>query len=349
MCLYPRLIKNPKYKATAKNGGIIPPVPDMRVLYVPIGCGYCIECKKQKGKEWQIRLFEDIKEHKNGKFVTLTLSNESYSRMHDIVQSRKRVKNKYVEREDKIEGYELDNAIITQATRYFLELYRKYNKKSLRHWLVSELGHNGTENIHLHGILYMNDVRDLEKYWKHGFCWYGEDMYGNIKNYVNEETINYITKYVSKIDADHKYYSPVILTSAGIGKHYIKNTKLTNAQLHKFNGEDTNEAYRTNNGYKMGLPKYYRNYLYTDEEKERLWLHKLDKQERYVCGEKVSVKDNMKEYFELVKYYREKSEKLGYGKGDFDWKRIEYEAKHRELMQMTRLIKAKIDAGECPF
>ena len=47
MCLYPRLIKNPKYKANKKNGRIIPVISDKRVLAVPIGCGKCIECKKR--------------------------------------------------------------------------------------------------------------------------------------------------------------------------------------------------------------------------------------------------------------------------------------------------------------
>ena len=48
MCLYPKLIKNKKYVANKKNGGIIPEVEDDRVLYVPVGCGNCIECKKKK-------------------------------------------------------------------------------------------------------------------------------------------------------------------------------------------------------------------------------------------------------------------------------------------------------------
>ena len=48
MCLYPRLIKNPKYKPNKKNGGQVPPILDSRVLAVPIGCGKCLECKKQK-------------------------------------------------------------------------------------------------------------------------------------------------------------------------------------------------------------------------------------------------------------------------------------------------------------
>ena len=48
MCLYPKLISNPKYKANKKNGGNIPPIFDKRVLSIPVGCGKCIECKKRK-------------------------------------------------------------------------------------------------------------------------------------------------------------------------------------------------------------------------------------------------------------------------------------------------------------
>ena len=59
MCLYPRLIQNKKYIAN-KNGGVIPPVSDNRVRFVPIGCGKCIECRKQKKREWQVRMLEDI-------------------------------------------------------------------------------------------------------------------------------------------------------------------------------------------------------------------------------------------------------------------------------------------------
>ena len=39
MCLYPRLIKNPKYKSNKKNGGVIPYMKDDRVFFVPISCG----------------------------------------------------------------------------------------------------------------------------------------------------------------------------------------------------------------------------------------------------------------------------------------------------------------------
>ena len=52
------------------------------------------------------------------------------------------------------------------------------------------------------------------------------------------------------------------------------------------------ETYITSQGFKMTLPTYYRNKIYTEEEKEKLWIEKLNKEERWVCGEKVSIKDN---------------------------------------------------------
>ena len=123
MCLYPRLIKNPKYKENKKNGGVIPAFLDERILAVPIGCGECIECRKQKRRNWQVRLLEEVKERSDGIFVTLTFSNERFK--------------KYARRHKKLKGYNLDNAIATEAVKHFLENWRKEHKKSVRHWLVS--------------------------------------------------------------------------------------------------------------------------------------------------------------------------------------------------------------------
>ena len=60
MCLYPKLIKNPKYQINKKNKGKIPEMIDDRAAYVPIGCGKCIECRKQKADNWKIRLYEEV-------------------------------------------------------------------------------------------------------------------------------------------------------------------------------------------------------------------------------------------------------------------------------------------------
>ena len=89
MCLYPKLIKNKRYTVTKKNGGIIPPVFDERTLYVPIGCGKCIECMKQKKRNWQVRLLEEIKHDRTGKFVTLTFSEEALESLSKDVEIKK--------------------------------------------------------------------------------------------------------------------------------------------------------------------------------------------------------------------------------------------------------------------
>ena len=106
-------------------------------------------------------------------------------------------------------------------------------------------------------------------------------------------------KYITKVDEDHKGFKAVILTSAGIGKQYTENKH--KKDKNKYQGDKTDETYRLPNGAKSALPIYYRNKIYTDEEKEELWLNKLDKQERYVNGTKISVKNGEELYYKVLK------------------------------------------------
>lgn len=325
MCLYPRLIKNRKYTANKRNRGIIPEITDPRVLYVPVGCGECIECTKQKARGWQVRLLEDLRHNTNGKFITLTFSNESIKKLCELEELHK------------LDGYELDNAIAKKATRMFLERWRKKYGRSLRHWLVTELGHNGTENIHLHGIVWTDEpLTQLEKIWQYGFVWKGKGE--KKENYVSEATINYITKYITKRDEKHKHYKPKILTSPGIGKGY---TERLDAKRNCYNGSETREYYKTRSGHKIALPIYWRNKIYNDNEREKLWLNRLDKNERYVCGERIRA-DDTKGYFKLVDWHRERNKELGYGdgkRGNDWWDREVYEQKRRKLMLHKRIQK----------
>lgn len=321
MCLYPRLIFNPKYKRNKKNGGVIPAIPDKRVQMVPIGCNVCIECRKQKARNWQTRLTEDIKEHANGKFVTLTFSTENLKSIYG------KLKNV-----DKLKGYDIDNAIVTYAVRHFLERWRKKHKKSLRHWLITELGDGTTEHIHLHGIIWINDPTKIQDYWQYGNVWYGYQVNGKLENYVSARTVNYITKYVTKIDELHLNYQAIILCSPGIGRRYVTSGAI---RANKFKGDKTDETYRTSTGHKIAMPIYWRNKIYTEEEREKLWLMKLDKNSRFVCGEKVDADSEL--YYEVLNYHRERSIQLGYPAPEFIWKRKKYEEERREILMKRRL------------
>lgn len=326
MCLYPRFVLNPKYKPNKKNGGIIPAVTDIRVLYVPIGCSKCIECKKRKSNEFKSRLMEDIKTYKNARFITLTFNEEKL----ETIEQECDIKTG-------LQGYDKENWSATRAVRLFLERWRKQFGKSLRHWLVTELGHKNTERIHLHGLLYCNDfITDkkgktwfykdaVKNNWQNGYIYFGD--------YVNERTINYIVKYITKVDAQHKTYEPIMLTSAGIGGQYHKTPQ---ARLNKFQNEETREYYITRQGIKAAIPPYWKNKLYTDEQKEQLWLQRLDKQERFVLGTKIDVSKNMKEYFSALEEARKKNIRLGYGSYHKDEQQQEYEKQLRIIKQETR-------------
>ena len=144
MCLYPKLIVNRKYLPNKKNGGIPPKCPDERLRYVTAACGKCYECRKQKARGWLVRMEEELRHNPNAIFITLTISDESFEY----------IMNKY--------QIETNEECCKKMVRLFLERIRKETKKSIKHWFITEMGHQNTERYHLHGIMW-GIYRDWEK------------------------------------------------------------------------------------------------------------------------------------------------------------------------------------------
>lgn len=339
MCLYPREAKNRRYEPTKKNGGIVPICPDNRLRSVPIPCGNCMECRKKRRNEWQVRLSEEIQENKNAKFVTLTFSDEKLKKYEEKVK-------------EGIKGYERENAAVSIAVRKFLERWRKSEGKSVKHCLVTELGHKNTERIHLHGFIWTDKTNDfIARTWRYGNISIGNQKYyvkhikggrhgqvivkegSGTESYVNEKSVNYITKYINKIDTQHMYYKPKMYISNGIGKAYITSSA---AKYNAYKGKATWEKYTRKDGSKLGLPKYYREKLYTDEQRERLWLNKLDDQIKWVDGIKIDVSENMDRYYKLRKEARHKNHRLGYGSNFKDTVREYLENQRRQQLAWCR-------------
>lgn len=318
MCLYPKLILNRKYLPNKKNKGHPPTITDERTRYVPIGCGKCMECLRQKSRGWQVRLHEELRNNRNAYFVTLSFSDESLNDLDKEIDER-------------LEGYERENKIATLAVRRFLERYRKRFQASIRHWLVTELGQKNTERLHLHGIIWLPESKEnatniITQAWKYGNIWIGD--------YVNEKTVNYIVKYINKVDTQHKYYVPKVLCSKGIGSNYINRY---DSELNRYNKKKTNELYTTRNGIKLRMPIYYRNKIYTDEEREMLWINLLDEQTRYVNGIKIDVSKDESDYFAVLELARLENKRLGYGDDKIDWSKKRYEQELRNLKRLKRL------------
>lgn len=297
MCLYPKLIINPKYKGNKKNGYKPPILKDERVKYVPIACGYCIECRKKKANEWKFRLQQENKTNK-GQFITLTFSDESFEKLIETNA-----------------GSMEPDEICKIAIRRFLERWRKKYKRSVKHWFINELGEN-TNRLHLHGILYTNESKEtIEKIWQYGYIYTG---------YCNEKTISYITKYLLKFDAKHPEFKPKIFTSAGLGKGYINESNII---IHKYRGEKTIEKI-AEIGKRFSLPIYYRNHFFSEEEREKLWIQKIEKCERWILGTKYPIKtdEDFTIYYKSLEAAQRYNEELGYKNYGEEWRKEYYQS-----------------------
>ncbi len=258
---------------TRKNYFRPPICTDERLRFVEVPCGKCYECRKKKARDWRIRMSEQLRETPHAVFFTGTFTDESIAI----------ICNKYdINKEDAKE-------VATKAMRLYLERLRKDNNgKSVLHWAVTEKGHTNTRRIHIHGIFFMtnyraNFVNFLKRNWSYGYCYTGD--------YVNERTVNYIVKYMTKTDLDNPEFTGKVLCSPGIGKNYIKRWGDHHKYIQKQGNEKTNETYIFKNGQKGFLPTYYRRKLYTEEERELLWIEKIEEGKAWICGTEFSVKN----------------------------------------------------------
>ena len=277
MCLYPTYIKNPKYKPNKKNNGKPPVCKDRRLLYIPTKCGCCIECRKEKQREWRVRLEEELRLN-FGYFTTLTISPEGI---------------KEIEEKSGLKWEENPNEIATKGLRLFLERVRKETGKSIKHWCVTELGEK-RDRIHLHGIFFGQKSAELtRKHWKYGFVFIG--------GYCNSRSVNYMTKYMLKVDIKHPSFKQIVLASAGIGAGYMDRLDYL---WQKQNYKNINVAtYTFRNGTKMAMPKYYRNKIFTEKEREKMWINNLNRGLIWIYGEKVKADDwktidNLRDYWQ---------------------------------------------------
>ena len=202
------------------------------------------------------------------------------------------------------------NEIAAKAIRSWSEHIRHKYGKQPRRWLITERGGNETERVHIHGIIFTNlDNDTILKSWTFGIADDGRST--GRKGWVNEQTINYITKYVFKTDSKHIDFKGRVFASAGIGKAYLQDE--LNRYRHRYQGEKTNTTYTDSQGYKCGLPKYYRDRLYTEEERRKLWSIQLDKNEgkTTIDGVEYNINDN-KTINQAIKNNELKNIELGY-------------------------------------
>lgn len=313
MCLYTKYILNKKYLPTKKNKYNPPECHDERLRYVPIKCGKCMECRKQKKREWYVRLSEELKKNRGALFLTLTFNENMYEEVRRAVNAGLQPTN------------EEENDMCRYAIRHWLELIRKRTGKSVKHWMISEKGED-YNRIHMHGIVWCSK-EDVDA-WRYGYTYIGD--------YVNSKTINYITKYMLKINENCPEFIGKVFCSQGIGRGYENST---NARRNRYQGERTIETYKAEDGRELPMPKYYHDKIYSEEEREKLWVIKQERGYRYIGGEKCSTED-LEEWDNLTRYYQRRGVEVFGDKPD-EWERD----KQRRRLERMRIARRRMRGG----
>lgn len=196
--------------------------------YIDVPCGKCESCRKNKRLGWSLRLIEEINQHKESIFVTLTLDEKN---LPIVAKEPKRYLKLYIDRLRKVLGY---------RPRYFI---------------ISELGDekHHTGRLHFHGIFF-GTGKDKFSFatarikWPHGNTWTG---------YVNHKTALYLTKYMLKDKGDYK---PILMCSNGIGASYINKSN-----IHKhLNGFDF-QMFVSKGRHLFPLPQYYIRKMFNED------------------------------------------------------------------------------------
>lgn len=292
-CLNPVHIKGIK-----KNGTLYD-------LIVP--CGKCECCLVTRKSFWSFRLREHFKTCTSGWFVTLTYNDNCLSYNSGVVLhpypfpvvSSEHVRNFFKRLRKKINEYWLSRKLVTVDDTLV--------KPKISYFLVSEYGPE-TLRPHYHFLLF--DVPDyipyldkvIEDVWGKGFI---------TMSPITDERINYVSKYccLPSVLPDYimKYAKPFMRCSKGIGLSYVENAD--NYDYHR--GSSVLRPYIEKGKSKVPLPRYYKDKIYTDDEKDFFlmenWYRSMSRQAfyRWMCthfsGEEIQ------EYFrvknsELVDY-----------------------------------------------
>lgn len=287
MCLYEKNGQNPRYKPNKKNKGVTPISKYDELEGIIFKCGTCLECRRERGNSWRIRLREEMKEHEKSMFVTLTFSDESIASLIEAC-----------------DGVDEANTVAKKAIRRMLERIRKQTGRSVKHWFIVEIGGSSTERIHIHGIIFGEHWTNekLQRYWTYGRSDVGYEC--------SEKTINYIVKYITKIDEVHKDFISIVMTSPGIGRAYVEKYRKT----HVFREENTVTKYRTPTGAMVELPCYYKRKLWTDEEREELRMYARLSDIRWVGKTQYIVEtyEDAMIFYAAKTAYVEEMERLGF-------------------------------------
>jgi len=164
-------------------------------------------------------------------------------------------------------GTELTGTLYKPDLMRFNQSIKKYQGRSftsdlkltwprIKYYCVGEYG-SKTRRPHYHGIYFNIHPKTLQHIAKDGW-----DK-GNVHvGSVTDKSINYVTKYIIDRDYEHEDQKPFSMMSKGLGESYLQK----NAKWHT----DAMRGYMMHQGRRIAMPRYYKDRIFSEEEKDLL-------------------------------------------------------------------------------
>lgn len=225
--------------------------PDADGSPVTVNCGQCIGCRLRRSREWAIRCMHEAQMHKENCFVTFTYGND------------------YV-------GTSLD---YSDFQKFMKRLRKRMPSRNIRFFMSGEYGTQGGRP-HFHACLFGVDFSSDRYVWRknaHGDFLYRskflEDTWGLGHVEFGELTIEsaqyvaqYVVKKITGEMAEGHYEDFDIRTGEIIqkvpefGRMSLK-PGIGLDWLRKYRNDILNVGFIVDNGSKVGIPRYYKEFL----------------------------------------------------------------------------------------
>lgn len=218
---------------------------------VPVPCGYCPDCLRRRSAGWAFRLDREMRWYNgvNAFFVTLTydpmtvpisrngfmtLNREDTKQFNRILRTNLRVKK-----------------LLQKKPKRWISCTPYY-----KYYICGEYG-GRTERPHYHAIIFGATQEQIREAWTFGHVHIDE---------VNDSTIGYVAKYMLKGKFEKKHANDdrepeFSQMSKFLGVSYIDSQ-------HVRDYHQTRNYITKKGGYKVAMPRYYKDKLYTEAQKK---------------------------------------------------------------------------------
>lgn len=215
---------------------------------VPVPCGRCPPCKMRRVNSWVFRLLQEQKVAVSSHFITLTYDTRFVPISDNgFMTLKKSDYQNFMKRLRKL-------------------WYQKYpDSPPIKYYACGEYG---TQNLrpHYHAIIFnLVDESLVADAWA-----LGGEMLGQIHiGQVTGDSIAYTMKYIDKPKQPRRHarddrVSEFALMSKRLGANYLT------PEMVDYHKADLARLYATKDGgHRIGLPRYYRNKIYTEQEQKK--------------------------------------------------------------------------------